>query len=48
MTTRMFRPYDPKVLLLFPPSPRDWLPTDRLAYFPSDLVEELNLTPILS
>lgn len=48
MTTRMFRPYDPEELWLLPPSPRDWLPEDHLAYFLSDLVEELNLAPILA
>jgi transposase len=48
MTTRTFRPYDPEALWLLPPSPRDWLPEDHLAYFLSDLVEELNLTPILT
>lgn len=47
MTTRMFRPYDPEELWLLPPSPRDWLPTDYLAYFLSDLVDELDLKPIL-
>ena len=47
MTTRMFRPYDPDELWLLPPSPRDWLPEDHLAYFLSDLVDELNLQPIL-
>ncbi|MDH4155147.1 MAG: IS1182 family transposase [Nitrospira sp.] len=48
MTTRTFRPYDPEELWLLPPSPRDWLPEDHLAYFLSDLVEELNLAPILA
>jgi transposase len=33
---------------LLPPSPQDWLPEDHLAYFLSDLVEALNLTPILA
>lgn len=47
MTTRKFRPYDPDALWLLPPSPRDWLPEDPLAYFVSDLVDELNLQPIL-
>ena len=47
MTTRMFRPYDPEELWLLPPSPHEWLPEDHLAYFLSDLVEALNLTPIL-
>jgi transposase len=48
MSTRTFRPYDPEELWLLPPSPRDWLPADHLAYFLSDVVEELNLTPILT
>ena len=47
MTTRTFRPYEPDDLWLLPPSPQEWLPTDHLAYFVSDLVEELDLRPIL-
>jgi transposase len=47
MTTRTFRPYDPDERWLLPPSPHDWLPEDHLAYFISDLVEELDLRPIL-
>jgi transposase len=47
MTTRTVRPYDPDELWLWPPSPREWLPEDHLAYFLADLVEELNLHPIL-
>jgi transposase len=48
MTMRTCRPYDPEELWLLPPSPRDWLPEDHLAYFLSDLVEEWNLAPILA
>lgn len=48
MSPRTFRPYDPEELWLLPPSPRDWLPEDHLAYFLADLVEELNLQPILA
>ncbi|MDF0672718.1 MAG: transposase [Nitrospira sp.] len=48
MTTRTFRPYDPDDLWLLPPPSREWLPEDHLAYFLSDLAEELNLTPILA
>ena len=48
MTTRTFRPYDPEELWLLPPSPRDWLPEDHLAYFLSDLMDELDLKPILA
>ena len=33
---------------LLPPSPQDWLPEDHLAYFLADLVEALNLDPILA
>jgi len=48
MTMRTFRSYDPDELWLLPPSPRDWLPEDHLAYFLADVVEELNLQPILA
>ena len=47
MPTRTFRPYDPEEVWLLPPSPQEWLPEDHLAYFLSDLVETLNLAPIL-
>ncbi|MDH5626196.1 MAG: IS1182 family transposase [Nitrospira sp.] len=47
MTTRRFRPYDPDELWLLPPSPCEWLPEEHLAYFLSDLVDVLNLQPIL-
>lgn len=48
MPTRTFRPYEPDQLLLLPPSLRDWLPADHLAYFVADVVEELDLQPILN
>ena len=32
---------------MLPPSLRDWLPADHLAYFVADVVEELDLQPIL-
>ncbi len=47
MTERTFRPYDPDQLLVLPPSLRDWLPADHLAYCVADLVEQLDLQPIL-
>lgn len=47
MTTRTFSPYERDDLWLLPPSPRDWLPEAHRAYFLSDLVDELTLTPIL-
>jgi transposase len=48
MPTRTFRPFEPDQLLLLPPSLRDWLPADHLAYFVADLVDDLDLKPILT
>ena len=42
MSTR-FRPYQPDQLFLLPPSPKDWLPEDHLAYFISETVDRLDL-----
>jgi len=41
-----FRPYDPDQTFLLAPSLHDWLPEDHLAYFVSDLVDELDLSAI--
>ncbi len=38
-----FRPYQPDQSFLLPPSPRDWLSEDHLAYFVSDAVDALEL-----
>src|SRR6266516_4466089 len=38
-----FRPCAPDQSLLFPPSPRDWLPEGHLAFFIADTVAALNL-----
>ena len=43
---KTYRPYVPEQDLLLPPSLRDWLPEDHLAYFVSDLVDQLDLTAI--
>ena len=43
---KTYRPYLPEQDFLLPPSPRDWLPDDHLAYFVSDLVDELDLSAI--
>lgn len=40
------RPYQPEQDLLLPPSLRDWLPENHLAYFVSDLVDQLDLSAI--
>jgi transposase len=43
---KTFRPYVPEQDFLLPPSLREWLPADRLAYFVSDLVDQLDLSAI--
>ena len=40
-----FRPCAPDQSLLFPPSPRDWLPEGHLAFFIADTVAALELQP---
>ena len=42
-----FRPYAIDQLHLLPPSPRDWLPEDHLALFLQEVVDQLDLSPIL-
>ena len=43
---KTYRPYVPEQALLLPPSLRDWLPEDHLAFFVSDLVDHLDLSAI--
>ena len=43
-----YRGYLPEQDLLLPPSLRDWLPEDHLAYFVSDVVDQLDLRAIES
>ena len=45
---KTYRPYLPEQDLLLPPSLREWLPDDHLAYFVSDLVDHLDLSAITS
>jgi transposase len=45
---KTYRPYVPEQDLLLPPSLRDWLPEGHLAYFVSDLVDQLDLSRITS
>jgi transposase len=42
-----FRPYDLNQTQLLPPNPRDWLPEGHVALFLADVVETLDLRPIL-
>ena len=43
---KTYRPYVPEQDLLLPPSLRDWLPEDHLAFFVSDLIDHLDLLAI--
>jgi transposase len=43
---KTYRPYVPEQDLLLPPSLRDWLPEDHLAFFVSDLMDQLDLSTI--
>lgn len=39
---KVYRPYFPEQDFLLPPSLREWLPENHLAYFVSDMVDQLN------
>src|SRR3954470_4904375 len=41
---KSYRPYHPEEEPLLPPSLRDWLPENHLAYFVSDVVDNLDLS----
>jgi transposase len=41
---KSYRPYYPDAELLLPPSLREWMPEDHLAYFVSDVVDQLDLS----
>src|SRR5450755_4043593 len=41
---KSYRPYYPDEELLLPPRLQDWLPEDHLAYFVSDVVDQLDLS----
>ena len=43
---KKYRSYEPDQLFLMPPNPHEWLPEDHLAYFVSELVDDLNLSEI--
>ena len=44
--SKTFRPYDPEQQLLLPVALQEWLPPDHLAYFISDVVDQLDLSAI--
>ena len=43
---KSYRPYDPDQQLLLPAALQQWLPEDHLAYFISDVVDQLDLSEI--
>jgi transposase len=45
---KTYRPYVPEQDLLLPPSLREWLPEGHLAFFVSDLIDQLDLSAITS
>jgi transposase len=45
--SKTFRPYDPEQTFLMPASMKEWLPPDHLAYFISDVVDQLDLSKIM-
>lgn len=45
---KTFKPYTPDQLLLLPPALQEWLPEGHLALFISDVVDALDLAPILA
>ena len=48
MKTRAFLPYQPNQPFLLPPDLRDWLPEDHLALFVGDVIDVLDLSPIIN
>ena len=44
--SKTFRPYEPDQPFLMPASMREWLPSGHLAYFVSDVVEQLDLSEV--
>ncbi len=45
--SKTFRPYEPDQVFLMPASIRDWLPSEHLAYFISDVVDQMDLSAIM-
>jgi transposase len=43
---KVYRPYLPEQDFLLPPSLREWLPESHLAYFVSDMIDQLDLSEI--
>jgi hypothetical protein len=43
---KTYRFYCPDQMFLLPPSLRDWLPEDHLAYFVSDIIDQLDFSKV--
>ena len=46
--SKTYRPYDPEQQLLLPAALQEWLPPEHMAYFISDVVDELDLSVIMA
>jgi transposase len=46
--SKVFRPYEPEQMLLMPACLQEWLSSDHLAYFISDVVDHLDLSAIMN
>ena len=44
--SKTYLPYDPDQQLLLPAALQEWMPQDHLAYFISDVVDQLDLSAI--
>lgn len=44
---KTYRPYEPDQLFLLPPALQDWVPEGHLVHFISDVVDQLDLSPIV-
>jgi len=45
--SKVFRPYEPKQILLMPVALQEWLPPDHLVYFIDDVIEHVDLSAIM-
>lgn len=46
--SKTFRPYEPDQIILMPASMKEWLPSDHLAYFISDVADHLDLSAVMA
>jgi transposase len=44
--SNQFKEYNLNQILLLPPNLRDWLPSEHLVYFVSDVVDQLDISDI--